>query len=518
MRILFVMRHAGFVRNFDTALRLMAERGHRIHLAFQMASDAADTADRLCADYESVTQGWAPARDDAWTVLASLVRTGIDYLRFLEPRYRVAGKARRRVQDGAPRSLVRAAAWPPLATPRGRRVLRDLLRWIDQGIPAGARIDEFMREQHPDILLITPLLAGPTQADFVRSARTLGIRTALPVTSWDNLTNKGLIRDAPDSVFLWNEAQRREAIEDHGIPAERVRATGAHTYDHWFAWAPSTSREQFSARVGLDPGRPFLLYLCSSKFIAPNEREFVEKWVAEVRTHGAPALREAGILVRPHPASGVVQWGERDLGELENVAVWPPVGADPRHPQAKADYFDSMYHSAATVGVNTSALIESAIVGRRAYTVLAPEFRETQEGTLHFQHLLEANGGPLTVAETFEQHLADLATAVDPSVHDPEWNRPFLASFVRPHGLEEPAAPMLVRAIEEAASEPAPAPVAPLVLAPVLLRPVSHLAGWHEAGGRRALRSARKRGRRARRQARIRAGAVARRVVGRGGV
>ena len=37
---------------------------------------------------------------------------------------------------------------------------------------------------------------------------------ALPVLSWDNLTNKGLIRVQPDQVFVWNEAQKAEAVVD----------------------------------------------------------------------------------------------------------------------------------------------------------------------------------------------------------------------------------------------------------------------------------------------------------------
>jgi hypothetical protein len=63
-------------------------------------------------------------------------------------------------------------------------------------------------------------------------------------------------------------------------------------------------------------------------------------------------------------------------------------GANPLDEASRAQYHDSIYHSAAVVGVNTSALIESAIVGRAVYTVLAPEFRDTQEGTLHFHHLV----------------------------------------------------------------------------------------------------------------------------------
>ena len=46
-----------------------------------------------------------------------------------------------------------------------------------------------------------------------------------------------------------------------------------------------------------------------------------------------------------------------------------------------------MYHASATVGLNTSAMIEAAIVGRPVHTILVPEFQHSQEGTLHFRYL-----------------------------------------------------------------------------------------------------------------------------------
>ena len=87
---------------------------------------------------------------------------------------------------------------------------------------------------------------------------------------------------------------------------------------------------------------------------------------------------------------------------------------------SKADYFDSIHHSAAVVGVNTTAQIESAIVGRRVYTILAPEFRDTQEGTIHFHHLVRAGGGLVHVATDFADHLSQLAgrQSIDKPAYD----------------------------------------------------------------------------------------------------
>ena len=77
--------------------------------------------------------------------------------------------------------------------------------------------------------------------------------------------------------------------------------------------------------------------------------------------------------------------------------------------ESRADYFDSLYHAAAVVGLNTSALVEAAIVDRPVFTMLLPEFRENQEGTFHFHHLLTVGDGFLNVARSLDEHVAQLA-------------------------------------------------------------------------------------------------------------
>ena len=72
-------------------------------------------------------------------------------------------------------------------------------------------------------MLLTPLIdLGSSQIDYLRAARELGVPTALCVWSWDHLSSKALIRECPERVFVWNETQKREAVELH----RRSRRTG----------------------------------------------------------------------------------------------------------------------------------------------------------------------------------------------------------------------------------------------------------------------------------------------------
>ena len=454
MRILFFMRSTVYVRNFESTLRLLAERGHQVHVIAHLHHelDPTDLMGRLCRECAGITHSEpAVTLDGEWPEVGFELRRGLDYLRYLEPEYADAPKLRRRAEYKAPPFVITPVAQRLSATSGGRRLLRRLLEAANRAVPVNPAAVRLIAEHRPDLVLVTPLVEpGSPQSEFVRAARALGVRTGLCVYSWDNLTNKGLIHDPLDVVTVWNEAMQDEAVTLHGVPRERVIVTGAPAYDHWFTWAPRATREEFCARVGLDTSRPYLLYLCSSKFIAPHELPFVRRWIGELREMST-RLRDIGVLIRPHPQN-VTPWRFADLSDVPNVAVWPRAGGNPVDADSRADYFDSIYHSAAVVGVNTSAQIESAIVGRGVFTLLAPEFRETQEGTLHFRHLRSVNGGLLHVASNFAEHVSQLEAALCHPQAAAERCRRFVEAFVRPCGIDEAAAPRLVAALEQAGS------------------------------------------------------------------
>ena len=125
--------------------------------------------------------------------------------------------------------------------------------------------------------------------------------------------------------------------------------------------------------------------------------------------------------------------------------------------ESRDHYFDSIFHAAAVVGINTSAQIEAAIVDRPVHTILADEFRRTQLDTLHFPYLMAEGFGHLYVAQTLAEHAALLEGSLGDDDHHAR-NERFLLRFVRPFGLDVPAAPKVVEELEASAALPAPAP------------------------------------------------------------
>jgi hypothetical protein len=338
----------------------------------------------------------------------------------------------------------------------GMRASLDYWRYMDPRWADSPKLRARAAEQAP--ALARGIARFPVQVDQVRCARRLGIKTVLGVGSWDHLTTKGLIHDVPDRVLVWNEAQKQEAIELHGVAPEQVLVTGSQAYDHWWATNPTLDRAAFCRQVGLDPARPIVLYLCSSPFIAPREVGFVRKWIAAMRESADARLREASVLVRPHPQNAK-QWQGVDLSaEFEHVAFWPKTGVNPIGGVARSDYFDSIYHAEGVVGVNTSGMIESGIIGRPVYSVLDDEFADTQEGTLHFQHLKNVEGGLLHLAANLHEHVEQLSHLLADGTAERESARRFVRAFTRPYGLDVAATPRVVAEVEQFAAAPALTP------------------------------------------------------------
>jgi hypothetical protein len=469
MNVLFIARHFTYFRNFESVIAALAERGHRVHLAAdrEEALGGRDLVDRLAARYPAqVSVGFTPILQwGRYRRLANALRIGLDYLRYSDPRYEATPKLRERAYERTPVFVLALARLP------FRGLLTNALAMLERAVPRQIGVDEFIAERKADVLLITPLIElGSPQLDFVRAARALGIRSALCVWSWDHLSSKALIRVVPDKVIVWNETQRHEAERFHDVPADRVIVTGAQCFDQWFDRPPARNREDFCRRIGFAGARPFLLYVCSALFRgSPSEAAFVQQWVEHIRRSSDDRLREIGILVRPHPQR-LEEWSadaRAALVRAGDVVFW---GSNPVDADSRADYFDSMYHAAAVVGLNTSALVEAAIVDRPVFTILAPEFRDSQEGTFHFHHLLDAGAGFLNVSRSLDDHAGQLASMI--AGGQVRANRPFVEHFIRPRGPAVAATPVFADAVETIARETSPQPrradVVQLLLRPLI--------------------------------------------------
>ena len=444
MKVLFAALHHAYYRNFDSVVRELAARGHQVHLTGdeQEGMGGQSLAERLASECSGVTWDMLPSLEaEPWFDAARRLRVSLDYARVLDSRY--PDKLRLRTLERTARVVRWACAVPAV----GPALARHALARAERLFPASEAMVDYLRRHAPDVVVLTSLTYSRSQQlDVLKAARHLRIPVAAAIMSWDHLSSKALVHIAPDQIIVWNDVQKREAVEMHGLPADRVVLTGAQCYDQWFTRRPARDRATFCRAMGLRADRPFVLWVHSALSPTPQPPEpvLVKRWIEALRAHPDPLLRETGVLVRPHPER-LKEWAGISLEGYANVAFH---GRNPIDQQTRDDYFDSLYYSGAVVGLVTSAFLEAAIVGRPVLTFTLPEYRLHQEEMIHFRYLMEIEGGLLHMAPDLAPHFEQLKTALGLAGARDEKNRRFLGAFVRPFGLDVPATPVFADALE----------------------------------------------------------------------
>jgi hypothetical protein len=452
-RVLFALNEPGYFRMYGPTITEMTRRGWTVGLAFEKP-ERRGPSPSLPPSAGAALELIGRPPTDVWSAAATL-RLGIDYVRYLEPAFADATYLRHRVERYLPdslRPLMRIRQLP------GRVVslLITASRMIERLIPARRAAVQFLAQFRPDVVLVTPLVTlgkpGVHQTEILKAARALRIPVIVGVGSWDHLTSKGLVRLVPDAVLVWNETQRREAVRLHRVPSSRVVITGAQPLDHWFEPVSIAAVQSFRRSLGIDDDRKILLVVGSSPKMAPGESEvlFVRRWLAAVRASQNPEVRRAFVIVRPHPGN-TAPWLDVDLADPAAV-IHPRTYPTFPLTEWEIDLFRcSLAAATAVVGINTTAMIEAAILRRPVLTVRDAAFDHSQRQTLHFAYLTREHGGFALSADSLAEHLTQLERILGGDV-DLRASDHFVEQFVRPRGLERPSTLQVCDAIEAVAA------------------------------------------------------------------
>lgn len=451
MNILFVIRSTRTFHYHKSIIQGLLDRGHTVRALFdyewsKTKVGSAELIEEFRKKHPAFQFGWASWRNDLWRHLLFPAREILSYRRYLV----VPGQSlyyRDRWRRYIPLWLRLFAKYIPGTISFLRtRIIGSFLRWLERIIPPDAGILRELQKEKPDVVVVSPgnLRHSSADLEYLKAAVRLKIPTALQVLSWDNLTTKGLIHIIPDVLLAWNDTQIKEAETHHGISRERIAITGAPVFDEWFSdLKPSMSREEFCRRHGFNSKYPIVMYLGSTKNIAADESWLVEKLRASLDHSPDERLRNTQILLRPHPAHVKIY----EHISHEKIRIVPKEGSLPNTKDSLQLFYDSLYYAEATVGINTSGMIDAVIAGKPGMTVLTPEYHLTQEEAMHFQYLMD--GDVLEVLRSPEEFPAAVLRILHGHDGHKDERRKFIETFIRPRGIATSAGEIAAQRIEE---------------------------------------------------------------------
>lgn len=446
LRVLFVIRATETYFRFRSIVESFYTKGHFVKILFD--EDCSRRSLEYLSDIgrDEFIYGWAVHS-------SSKFRNILLYSRFLlslRRYYKISGQSsfyRERWSKALPSRLTIILQ---LSFPRALLIsdfAAAIYKYIEKVFPLDQLIVNELQEFSPDVVMVTPAdLETSCDIDYLKTARVLNILSAVPVNSWDNLTTKGLIHIKPDLLLAWNRAQVKEAKEHHGISRDNIRITGSPAFDSWILKPKlSRSKEDFCRQYALPRDCEIILYIGSSLAITGDERWLIKKLSRVAENVGRSCGKKLQIIVRPHPDNS----SHFDNFSARNVKVIPLGGAYPDKPEIRQLYYETIYFSTLCMGINTSGLIDSVILGKPTVSILVDKYRLTQIETQHFSHLVESDSIYL-IKETQElaKILEDIWSGRDE--HDKQ-RKDFVKNFIRPRGLGVSAGEVVVREIEQLA-------------------------------------------------------------------
>jgi hypothetical protein len=457
LHVLVAVRSARQLAYVESLLDALLARDHRVSLRFDRAwsrgvrldgSGEGGAAMRAFAErWPECEIKWAARRGRTRGFISAVreLRSYATYLRRIGPDSFYTERWAKYLHD-----RVR-----PLARSRvgGRMLATSLAEGIfalfERAVPPARSIVAELRELHPDVVVASPAnMRFAEEVEYLKAARRLGMPTAVQAYSWDNLTTKGRFHAVPDLLLVWNELHATAAREFHGIGRESIALSGAPFFDKWLErGVDGEPRDRLLAQAGLDPEASYLLYMGSSANIAKDETHVVAeiRWALDAAADAR--LRDASILVRPHPAN-TRPW----LGlEVARTVVWPPEGRLPADSADVRELAATVRHAVGVVGVNTSGMIDAVALDKATYAIVLDEFRRTQTDAEHFAVL--AKSGALGLVQDADELVERLAALLDGDDPQGAGRRAFAETYLWPAQDGRPAGEVgadLIEALAEA--------------------------------------------------------------------
>jgi hypothetical protein len=308
---------------------------------------------------------------------------------------------------------------------RGKGRLRAHL-WKYAGERLSARrageFGELIRKERPDAFVSTNIAMG-YDAGMVATARREGIPTLGNVFSWDHPFRRHFSR--PDFLTCWSDWMKKGLVELQGYSEDQIEVVGAPAFDPYIRPECVWTREQLCRAVGLDPGRPILMFASLGQ-MRPNLDETGSFRVLMAAVDAGRIEGDPQVVLRLHPLSVDYYFEEflrrpdvfvsRYVGYCPGMRWWPSF-------EEVAMAGNLFRHADVCVSPGSTVTIETAIFGVPTIIPTFNPFTRDEHSAFfrshwlgrHFRFIVEEGLLPLVDSED------ELVDAVNRALREREW-------------------------------------------------------------------------------------------------
>ncbi len=228
---------------------------------------------------------------------------------------------------------------------------------------------EQFQKYNPDLVVVTRVLNFSRDYPLLRMAANLKVPVISLVSSWDNLTSKGFFPFQLNSLVVWNDVIKNEAIDLFNFPTEKIVVTGIPRYDFFFNLTKFSPKEEFCNKFGLDPNKRIILYGTGSATTgrtpmdATSPEPEINAFIAEKMNEGCFG-NDVQLIVRLHPQANPESY--KILDGVPNVYVHVPgkiASFQDRLFSASDDqeFAESLNYSDVVINLNSTITIDAAV-------------------------------------------------------------------------------------------------------------------------------------------------------------
>lgn len=165
-------------------------------------------------------------------------------------------------------------------------------------LPKSKKFQELLSPYQPSLIITATPGFDPWEAELIIWAKRFGIPTVAINFTWDNLTMNSKHIRKTDYLIAWNRIMRKEAMDIHGYPADKVLVSGTPRFDPYFASEKSEpDKKSFLESKGLNPKYKTILHTTVTKAY-PFQKKYIRDLITLREQKKIPYVN---LFIRIHP-------------------------------------------------------------------------------------------------------------------------------------------------------------------------------------------------------------------------